>query len=111
MTGLIRPVFEFIMLPASSTKIGSSNEHASVDNIVYEIFSSTQGPVTLVNDPIRLEFELNRNFTPVLDTCQFGKDPIKMTEKSWKHHLPIKSEWELLVAMTTKVLIRSVPKI
>ena len=37
---------------------------------------STQGR-TEVNDPIRLEFELIWDFTPVLDIYKFGEDLIK----------------------------------
>ena len=39
-------------------------------------FPSTQGR-TEVNDPIRLEFELIWDFTPVLDIYKFGEDLIK----------------------------------
>ena len=40
-------------------------------------FQCSRARNTEMNYPIRLEFELNWDFTPVLDTCKFGEDPIK----------------------------------
>ena len=56
-----------------------NNKHAREETLfsqytgsLWEIF-----PVLNGDDPIRLEFELIWDFTPVLDTCKFGEDPIK----------------------------------
>ena len=53
-----------------------NNERASVETSLMRKFVSIIYS-TEVNDQIRLEFELIWHFTPVLDTCKFGKDPIK----------------------------------
>ena len=47
---------------------------------------------------------------PVLVTCKFDKDPIKVTDKTRDTVLPIICQWELFVAMVTTVLIRFASK-
>ena len=53
----------------------------ALNNVIYGQFSTINQCSricnTEVNNPIRLEFELIWDFMPVLDTCKFGKDPIK----------------------------------
>ena len=67
-------------LPASLTKIRSimnvlAWRHHFPHYSLWEIFPVLKS--TEVNDPIWLEFGLIWDFMPVLDTCKFGKDPIK----------------------------------
>ena len=72
-----------------------NNERASMETSfshysLWEIFRCSRASNTEVNDPIRLEFELISDFMPVLDTCKFGKDPIKSDwEKVEKPVFPI----------------------
>ena len=61
-----------------------NNECASVEPSfshysLWEFFPVLKGRArnTEVHDPTQLEFEVIRDFTPVLDTCKFGEDPIK----------------------------------
>ena len=74
-------------LSASLTKIRSimnvlaRRHHFPI--IVYEnLFQCSRPCNTEVNDPIRLEIEYICDLTTVLDTCKFGEDPIKTTEKT-----------------------------
>ena len=47
-----------------------------------------------MTDPTRPEFEVVRDFMPVLVTSKFDEDPVKMNELAWEHHFPIFSLWE-----------------
>ena len=70
-----------IWLPASLTNIRSKNERAGVETSFFHyttiFFHCSRARNTEVNNPIRLEIELIWDVRPVLDTCKFGKDPIK----------------------------------
>ena len=48
-----------------------------------------------MTDPIRPEFELVRDFMPVLVASKFDENPIKMNALAWRHRLPIISLWEI----------------
>ena len=122
VTVLIRSGFEVVwyimpILVTCTCKFDKdliNNEHASDETSfshysIWEIFQCSRARNTEVNDPIRVEFELIWNFTPVLDTCQFGKVPIRLG-KDGDTIFPIISQWQLFIALTTTILIHSAPK-
>ena len=110
MTGLIWPELELVLC-LSFTKIWpimnmqAWRHHFPITN--ENIFRCSRACNTEVNDLIWLEFEFMWDYMPVLNICKFDEDLIK---NEWeKVETPLKVN-ELLVAVTTTVLIQSAPK-
>ena len=71
--------------------------------------------ISIVNGPIWPKFELVRDFMLVLLTCKFDKDRVKSESEGASVETSFSplyiSQWKLLVAMETNVLIGSVPNV
>ena len=59
-----------------------------------------------MSDPIWPEFELVRDFMPVLVTSKFDEYPIKNDELAWRHHFLIISMGHFLDAQVHLTLKR-----
>ena len=118
VSSLIRPeiklVWAFMPVLVTSNFDDDSikNERASMET-VFSHYKSMGNflDAQVVIGPIRPKFELIWDFMHVLVTCKYKKDWIKNNrEKVEKFFFPIVSQWELSVAMETRVLIQSAPK-
>ena len=103
-------------LPATLTIIQSKmNELAWRHHFpiisLWEIFKTSRAANSVVSGPIWPKFELVWDFMHVLLTCKYKKDQIKKQQRQGGDIIfPIISQWELSVAMETRVLIQSAPK-
>ena len=75
------------------------------------IFSDAQGQLTPQSFVRSGRISLNRDVMDVLVSCKYEEDPIKNEgARVLTTFSPILSQWEISVAMDTRVLIRSGPK-
>ena len=102
-------------LPASLTKIRSIinllawKHHLPILSL-WDYFRCSKLPNSILNCLIRLENKFFRDFMPILDICKFDTDLIQNDWEKVEASFSPLGEWEILVAMTTTVLIQSAPK-
>ena len=78
---------------------------------LWEIFRRSRAANSVVSDPIWPKFKLVRDFMHVV-TCKYKKgSDQKQPRKGGDIVFPIISQWDLSVAMETRVLIQSAPKL
>ena len=95
MTGQIGPKFELhrdFMPVLVTCKFDEDGTHSNLrkdGDTIFPIRSQwehSRANNSAVKSPTWSKFELIRDFMPVLITCKFDKDPIKVTEKTWTQH-------------------------
>ena len=115
MSGLIQPkiesdrAFKPVLITSNFDDDSIKNEWASMETAFYHyksmgIFRRSRAANSIVSGPIWSKFELVRDFMHALVTCKYKRIELKATEKRWRHIFPIISQWELSVAMDTRVL-------